>query len=71
MRTSRRGQAPVHRALNRRPLESAMIRCPAGHWFNGPIEFLTWERTDNNDPGTAPAGAPSARHGSPRFDTVR
>lgn len=22
------------------PLESAMIRCPAGHWFNGPIEFL-------------------------------
>jgi len=26
------------------PLESAMIRCPAGHWFNGPIEFLTWDR---------------------------
>jgi hypothetical protein len=23
------------------PLESAMIRCPAGHWFNGPIEFFT------------------------------
>jgi hypothetical protein len=23
------------------PLESAMIRCPVGHWFNGPIEFLT------------------------------
>jgi hypothetical protein len=23
------------------PLESAMIRCPAGHWFNGPIEFIT------------------------------
>ena len=23
------------------PLESAMIRCPRGHWFNGPIEFLT------------------------------
>jgi hypothetical protein len=22
------------------PLESAMIRCPSGHWFNGPIEFL-------------------------------
>jgi hypothetical protein len=22
------------------PLESAMIRCPAGHWFNGPVEFL-------------------------------
>jgi hypothetical protein len=43
-------------------LESAMIRCPAGHWFNGPIEPLTWESTDNHNPGrtgrrpnTAPA----------------
>ena len=26
------------------PLESAMIRCPAGHFFNGPIEFLSLER---------------------------
>lgn len=25
------------------PLESAKIRCPRGHGFNGPIEFLTWE----------------------------
>ena len=25
------------------PLESAKIRCPRGHWFNGPIESLTWE----------------------------
>ena len=23
------------------PLESAKIRCPRGHHFNGPIEFLT------------------------------
>jgi hypothetical protein len=23
------------------PLESAMISCPAGHRFTGPIEFLT------------------------------
>src|SRR5215471_2138386 len=23
------------------PLESAMIRCPAGHWFTGPLESLT------------------------------
>jgi len=23
------------------PLESARIRCPRGHWFNGPIESLT------------------------------
>jgi hypothetical protein len=25
------------------PLESAKIRCPRGHWFNGPIEFLTMQ----------------------------
>ena len=23
------------------PLESAKIRCPRGHWFNGPIESLS------------------------------
>jgi hypothetical protein len=23
------------------PLESFMIRCPAGHFFNGPVEFLS------------------------------
>jgi hypothetical protein len=22
------------------PLESARIRCPRGHWFNGPVESL-------------------------------
>jgi hypothetical protein len=22
------------------PLENAKIRCPRGHWFNGPVEFL-------------------------------
>ena len=26
------------------PIESAMIRCPAGHRFNGPIEFLTYDK---------------------------
>jgi hypothetical protein len=26
------------------PLESAMIRCPSGHFFNGPIEFLTYDK---------------------------
>ena len=31
------------------PLDSAMIRCPAGHWFTGPIESLT--------PATGPARA--------------
>ena len=23
------------------PLDSVMIRCPSGHWFSGPLEFLT------------------------------
>ena len=23
------------------PIENVRIRCPSGHWFNGPIEFLT------------------------------
>jgi hypothetical protein len=23
------------------PLDSAKIRCPRGHWFNGPIESVT------------------------------
>lgn len=32
------------------PLESVMIRCPAGHFFNAPIEFL---KIDEH-PGTAP-----------------
>jgi hypothetical protein len=26
------------------PLESAKIRCPSGHWFNGPIESLIWDQ---------------------------
>ena len=34
------------------PAESAKIRCPAGHWFNGAIESLTRE-SDNHDPGSA------------------
>ena len=33
------------------PLESAMIRCPAGHWSNGPTESLTWERAGEHVPG--------------------
>jgi hypothetical protein len=46
-------------------LESAKIRCPLGHWFNGTIESLT--RDKNPDPaagravGTDPAGAARSR----------
>jgi hypothetical protein len=25
-------------------LESARIQCPQGHWFNGPIESLSWDK---------------------------
>jgi len=40
------------------PLESAKIRCPRGHWFNGPIEFLTWKK--------CPAAAPPATAAAPQ-----
>ena len=36
-----------------RPLERAMIRCPVGHYFSGPIESLTWHGRDKHDPGSA------------------
>jgi len=36
-------------------LESAMIRCPSGHWFNGPIKCLMWNGRDNHDPADAAA----------------
>ena len=26
------------------PLESVRIRCPRGHFFNGPVEALIWEK---------------------------
>jgi hypothetical protein len=45
------------------PLESAMITCPAGHWFNGPIEFLIWESRKEHEPGSARV-ATSARRDS-------
>ncbi len=32
------------------PLESAMIRCPSGHWFNGPVGSLTRDRDTAGDP---------------------
>jgi hypothetical protein len=35
------------------PLEAAKIRCPRDHWFNAPIQALTWEKDRN---GVAPTG---------------
>jgi hypothetical protein len=47
------------------PLESVMIRCPAGHCFTGPIESLNPDNTENHDP--SPAGSDSsARNDSPQ-----
>jgi hypothetical protein len=43
------------------PLESVMIRCPAGHHFSGPIEFLIWDSTDKPEPGTARTGSRAGR----------
>ncbi len=42
------------------PLEGAMIRCPARHWFNGPIESLTL-RGARRDQGSAGIAAPPRR----------
>jgi hypothetical protein len=36
------------------PLESAKIRCPRGHWFNGPVEFLTWGHSVQSAHRSAP-----------------
>jgi len=47
------------------PLEGVMIRCPAGHWFNGPNEFLTWESSDKDPHGLAGAAANDSRSAWP------
>jgi hypothetical protein len=51
------------------PLESVRIRCPRGHFLNGPLEFLTWEKAGST-PGRAAAindqDAASRRGGSYR-----
>ena len=45
------------------PLENAKIRCPLGHWFNAPIEFLTWKKTPLMRSGVT---ARARRNGLPR-----
>ena len=47
--------------------ESAMIRCPDGHRFTGPIGSLTWERRHTHGQGTASAATgarPDSLNGS-------
>jgi hypothetical protein len=48
------------------PLDSVMIRCPAGHHFSGPIESLTPGTADNPDPGNAGASSRAGRDGLQR-----
>jgi hypothetical protein len=45
------------------PVESAVIRCPSGHWFNAPVEFLTCKDGVVRGPGNTgdmlpPTGEP-------------
>jgi hypothetical protein len=44
------------------PLEALMIRCPAGHWFTGPIASLTWETQDKHHRGEAAAASSATGH---------
>jgi hypothetical protein len=53
------------------PLEAAMIRCPAGHWFNGPIESLTWQREDGHARGAAGVISLAGRDSRQRTDDGR
>ena len=47
------------------PVESAMIRCPAGHFFCGAIESLTWDGKDTHDLGPAAGTSRSGRDSVP------
>jgi hypothetical protein len=47
-----------------RPLAAVRIRCPAGHFFNGPIELLTWEKNLDVTAEAARAGRSSVPAGA-------
>ena len=53
------------------PMESAKIRCPAGHHFTGAIQSLTWDGRDHHDPGTAGIGSRTGRDSHQRGDNAR
>jgi hypothetical protein len=42
------------------PLESVKIRCPRGHFFNGPLESMLWDK--------APAAIPQHDQGPRNHD---
>jgi hypothetical protein len=39
------------------PLESARIRCPSGHWFNGPVGFLSLAGDSEHEQASAEAAS--------------
>lgn len=42
-------------------LECAKIRCPAGHWFSGPVESLSWDKQPKGSPRYASLVPPASR----------
>src|SRR5260370_42688137 len=59
------------------PLPSAKIRCPRGHWFNGPLESLTClspgaaASADRAEPADADQAGPGANRGGPAEEPAR
>jgi hypothetical protein len=47
------------------PLESAKIRCPLGHCFNGPLDALIWDKAATDPPRIGNQEATSRRSGWP------
>lgn len=46
------------------PLESARIRCPRGHWFNGPVDSLTiYQAAASPSPARPAAGSQAGPRG--------
>ena len=43
------------------PVESAMIKCPAGHYFCGAVDSLTWDGKDKHNPGSAAVASRAGR----------
>ena len=43
------------------PLESVMIRCPSGHWFSAPLEFLMRDHGASHLPPRSPSESRDAR----------
>lgn len=52
------------------PVESVKIRCPNGHWFNGPVESLTWTKDPERFPHQDLADFAQDMTGLLAFDVV-